>query len=102
VKVRVLAEAEVELRSAVLYYEDRQMGLGRDLHDRVSKAMHAIAGDPLRFPVYDGRLLTRDFRRATLERFPYLLVYEARDDEVLIVAIVHSSRDPGYWHGRVP
>jgi plasmid stabilization system protein ParE len=102
VKVRVLAEAESELRSAVLYYEERQVGLGSDLQDRVSKAIHEIAGDPLRFPLYEGKHLTRAFRRATVERFPYLLVYEVRDDEVLVVAVAHSGRDPAYWHERAP
>jgi plasmid stabilization system protein ParE len=100
VKVRVLAEAEVELRSAVLYYEQRQVGLGEDLYDRVSKAIYAIAGDPLRFPLYEDKQLTREFRRATVERFPYLLVYEVRDDEILIVAVAHSGRQPGYWDDR--
>ena len=99
-KIRVLAEAEVELRSAVLYYEECQMGLGKDLYDRVTKAIYAIAGDPLRFPLYEGRQLTRSFRRATVERFPYLLIYEVRDDEVLIVAVAHSGRQPGYWDHR--
>jgi plasmid stabilization system protein ParE len=101
VKVRVLAEAEAELRSAVLYYEERQVGLGEDLYDRVAKGIDAIARDPLRFPLYEGKQLTREFRRAIVERFPYLLVYEVRDDGILIVAVAHSGRQPGYWDHRV-
>jgi plasmid stabilization system protein ParE len=100
VKVRVLAEAEAELRSAVLYYEEQQVGLGKDLRDRVSKVIHTVAGHPLRFPRYEGKQLTRDFRRATVERFPYLLVYEVRDNEILIVAVAYSGRQPGYWDQR--
>ncbi len=99
-KVRVLAEAEAELRSAVLYYEERQVGLGKDLRDRVSQVIHAIAADPLLFPSYEGKQLARDFPRATVERFPYLLVYEVRDNEILIVAVAHSGRQPGYWDQR--
>ena len=99
-KLRVLAEAEAELRSAVLYYEERQAGLGKDLQDRVSNVIHTVARDPLRFPRYEGKQLTRDFRRATVERFPYLLVYEVRDNEILIVAVAHSDRQPGYWDHR--
>ena len=43
-KVRVLAEAEAELRSAVLYYEEQQVVLGKDLRDRVSKVIHTVVG----------------------------------------------------------
>ena len=50
---RVLAEAEAELLAAMLYYEDRQEGLGEDFYERVSNAMAAIARDPLRHPVYE-------------------------------------------------
>ena len=101
-KSRVLAEAEAELRSAVLYYERRRLGLGQDLYDQVSKTVQAVARDPLRFPIYEGQRLTRTLRRATVARFPYLVVYEARDDEILIVAVAHSAPLPGYWDQRDP
>ena len=48
VRLRVLAEAEAELLSATLYYEDRQRGLGQDFYERVASTMAGIAQDPLR------------------------------------------------------
>ena len=97
---RVLAEAEAELLSAMLFYEDRREGLGQDFYDRVSDAVMAIGREPLRFPVYEGKSSSRIFRRAPVERFPYIVVYQVRDDETLIVAVAHSSREPGYWEDR--
>ena len=67
---RVLAEAEAELLSAMLFYEDRHEGLGRDFYDRVSNTMVAIGRDPYRYPVYEGKPSSRMFRRARVERFP--------------------------------
>jgi plasmid stabilization system protein ParE len=95
--VRILAEAEDELEEAMLYYEDRRAGLGDDFRQRVSETIQSIARQPLRFPEYEGKRLTRLFRRALVTRFPYIVVYEAREDETLIVAVAHTSREPGYW-----
>ena len=99
-RLRVLAEAEAELLSAMLYYEDRQRGLGQDFFERVSNTMVAIVRDPLRHPFYEGKRSIRGFRRAAVERFPYIVVYEVREDETLVIAVTHSSRQPGYWEGR--
>jgi ParE-like toxin of type II ParDE toxin-antitoxin system len=33
-------------------------------------------------------------------RFPYTVVYKVGDDLVIIVAIAHHSKEPGYWHNR--
>jgi len=35
-----------------------------------------------------------------LARLPYALVYEVRDDAILILAIAHQSKRPYYWRGR--
>jgi len=94
VRPRVLAEAETELLSAMLFYEDRNEGLGRDFYDRVSDTMAAIGRDPQRYPVYEGKPSSRIFRRAPVERFPYIVVYQVRQDETLVVALAHSNREP--------
>jgi toxin ParE1/3/4 len=102
VRPRVLAEAEAELLSAMLYYEDQHKGLGQDFFDRVSDTIVTIGRDPRRYPVYEGKASSRGFRRVPVERFPYIVVYHARDDETLVVAVAHSSRSPGYWEDREP
>jgi hypothetical protein len=35
------------------------------------------------------------------KRFPYAIFFEPRSDEIVIVAIMHTSRSPGYWRSRV-
>ncbi len=84
----------------MLFYEDRQEGLGRDYFERVCETVESIAHDPRRYPVYEGKRSSRAFRRAAVDRFPYIVVYQIRTDETLIVAVAHSSQQPGYWEGR--
>lgn len=40
------------------------------------------------------------FRRCQMQRFPYGIVYEQTDAELIVVAVAHLHREPGYWQGR--
>ena len=97
---RVLTEAEEELLDAMLYYEDRRDGLGAYFYQCVTETILAIGKDPLRFPIYEGKRLSRHFRRALVAGFPYIVIYEVRDEETLVVAVAHTSQEPGYWKHR--
>jgi plasmid stabilization system protein ParE len=35
-----------------------------------------------------------------LKRYPFSVVYRIEADDILVVAIAHSSRDSSFWHGR--
>ena len=41
-------------------------------------------------------------RSCRLKRFPYHLVYIEEPNSVLIVAVAHFRRRPGYWKRRMP
>ncbi len=43
-------------------------------------------------------------RRYVFRRFPYVLYYrwDAKQDFVTIFAVMHCSREPGYWKDRIP
>jgi plasmid stabilization system protein ParE len=95
--LRVLPEAAAEMTDAARYYEARRAGLGQEFLDCVQDAIFALIARPLAFPRYEGMPLGRYFRRVPVARFPYLVVYEVRVDEVVVVAVPHTSREPGYW-----
>jgi len=97
---RILQEAEAELLEAIHWYDDREEGLGVDFFQQTLKTIRAIGKEPRRFPVYEGITLQRKLRRALVDRFPYVVIFEIRESEILIVAIVHTSRRPGFWQTR--
>jgi hypothetical protein len=39
-------------------------------------------------------------RRILLLGFPYQIVYRLRPAEIVIVAVAHLKRRPGYWKNR--
>jgi plasmid stabilization system protein ParE len=94
--VRLLREAEEELRAAAKFYEAEQSGLGRALLLEVRRALRFIAEYPLA-----ARIERAEIRVRTVARFPYRIYYRARPDEILVVAIGHRHRRPGFWRSRV-
>lgn len=88
--------AEDELLNAVGYLELRANGLGRQFFAEVRRAGDLIA----QFPESAVEILP-GIRKRLLRKFPYSLIYTIGRDGVLILAVAHHSRRPGYWVGRV-
>jgi len=42
----------------------------------------------------------RGFRRLPIRGYPYSIVYRIENNAVVVVAIAHASREPGYWEER--
>ena len=93
---RFLSPAEDEMTEAALFYESRSGGLGRDFLDDVQMAIARLSDYPdLGEPVDAG------FRRTLLHRFPFNLIYAVEPTGIVIVAVAHHGRAPGYWRSRV-
>jgi plasmid stabilization system protein ParE len=90
-----LAVAEID--DEVDYYESRQAGLGVELEDEIDAVLALI----LRFPYAAPQSRRRADRRvAPLDRFPFTIVYQIAGDEIVVLALAHTSRRPGYWFRR--
>ena len=98
----LLAEAEAELDEAAIWYDERRDGLGDELLRAVHSAFIVISEAPESWPCWpDTRPRTPTIRRFVLPRFPYAIAYQVYADRVIVLAIVHGSRAPRYWIGRV-
>ena len=95
--LRIAAPATQELAEAVRWYETQRQGLGAELLDAVTRTADLIQAHPEL-----GASVTSDdrARRLPVRRFPYQLVYLLRDSEIVIIAVAHTKRRPGYWQGR--
>ena len=94
-KVDFLSIAEIELNDAIDYYNEQSEGLGFELAYEVQKTIERI----IHFPEAWFKLSKRT-RRCRCKRFPYGVIYQIRQDFILIVAIMHLHRNPGYWKLR--
>ncbi len=93
---RFLLPAEEEMVAAAQYYEHQSVGLGTEFLTEVERTIAAISAHPNAAPKVKGEI-----RRWLLQRFPFGVLYVTTDEEIVIVAIMHLRRRPGYWEDRI-
>ena len=94
-KFRFLPPARAEFDEATMFYEGRESGLGTDFARAVERTIQRICDGPDTFAFLEDR-----FRFCPVSKFPYNVIYGI-DHMVEIVAVMHTSRQPGYWRDRV-
>ena len=94
-RIELLQEAEEEFLGAVEWYESRAPGLGKRFRDEVGRVVARIAEDPLLWRERPG-----GYRKVNLPVFPYYVAYFIRGEVILVAAVAHGHRLPGYWKSR--
>jgi len=89
-------EALQEYDEASHRYAEKEPGLDLRFIVCVENAIEAIVQDPMRWRKFD-----EDVRRCLTRVFPYAILYTIEEDYILIVAVAHFSREPGYWKHRI-
>lgn len=89
-------EALQDYQEAVDWYARRGPALARRFITAVEDAVWRVAETPERW-----RIIEEDVRRCLTRVFPYGVLYTIEAEFVLIVAVMHCSREPGYWKRRV-
>jgi toxin ParE1/3/4 len=93
-------EALLEYAEATNYYlREASPRVADTFITRVESAVRDVCESPTRWRIVDEP----DIRRYVLRRFPYVLYYrwEAEQEHVTIYAVMHCSREPGYWKHRI-
>ena len=85
-----------EYGEAVEFYAERRVELAQAFINAVEDAIFRIVESPSRWTVVD-----EDIRPCLTRKFPYGILYPVEDDYILIMAVMHCSREPGYWKKRV-
>ena len=88
-------DALTEYEEAARYYAERDPRVARQFVAAVEDAIQRIVDSPRRWQVID-----EDVRRCVSRIFPYGVLYTIEADYVLIVAIMHCSRERAYWKAR--
>jgi plasmid stabilization system protein ParE len=96
--VRFHPDAQHELADAAVWYEQRREGLGSELQRRVRDALKRIASNPAAWPRWPE---LPEVRVYPLSRFPFLLPYFLDEALLVILAVAHGRRRPGYWQNRL-
>jgi len=94
-EVRLRPEAEQDLADAAAWYEEQRQGLGHEFLDEVLMMLSSIEETPLMYPN-----VHRNTRRAVIHRFPFSVYFRVENATIVVIAIMHGSRNPRRWKSR--
>ena len=96
IAARFLKPAEAEAHEAAAYFDEQRAGLGDRFEQDLLAAVNFVIEHPLA-----GNSMNKHVRKFRLRTFRYNLIYAIDAGEVIIVAVAHHKRRPGYWGGRL-
>lgn len=88
-------DAEIEFNHAIDYYEECQNHLGLEFAQEVYATIHRIIDFP-----HAWHPMTAKTRRCLTNRFPFGVVYQHHNNEIIIIALMHQNQKPFYWKNR--
>jgi toxin ParE2 len=96
-KIEFLDPAKKEFAEAIAWYNQESEGLGYRFAAEVRRTLSRILEYPNAWPP-----LSKRARRCRASGFPYGVVYQIRDDAILVVSIMHLHRHPDSWKSGLP
>ncbi|OJY97220.1 MAG: hypothetical protein BGP25_12210 [Lysobacterales bacterium 63-13] len=99
--VRILGDAAEEAIEAAAWYEQQRPGLGTDFFSAFDAAVDLLEQQLVPLTRCPGRAGAAGARRVILKRFPYDIVIVEHAAELIVIAVAHQSRRPGYWRERL-
>ncbi len=94
-KIEFLDTAKKELAEAIIFYNQESEGLGYRLAVEVERTLSRIKQYPYAWPEISKRT-----RRCRTKGFPYGIIYQIREDLILIIAVMHLHRHPDSWKSK--
>jgi plasmid stabilization system protein ParE len=95
-EIALLAGARDDLDESYNWYESKEIGLGDRFLNYVQDGFLLIRQHPEIFPV-----LTSNFRRALISKFPFEIIYKIEEKRVVVYSVFNCSQDPQKWKSRV-
>ena len=78
-----------DLIEAARWYADQREGLDVQFAVAVELTLRRIEDTPAAYAICYGR-----FRKVRVDRFPYSIIYEIRNDDIVVHAAIHLRRGP--------
>jgi toxin ParE1/3/4 len=94
-QLRLLEHAEFDLDESAAWYDEQEPGIGEEFMTETRMAIRRILDNPDTYPIVRGNV-----RRFVMKRFPFLIYYTSDVNELTVLRVIHSSREPDEWKKR--
>jgi len=93
---QILQSAEDEIAEGMDYYNEQYPGLGYEFAVEIKEGMKRIKLFPEAWPPFQD-----DIRVSYVNRFPYGILYEVRQNRIIVFAIMHLKQNPEKWENKL-
>ena len=85
-----------DIKIAYDWYESQRVGLGEDFLLTLEESYVKITRTPKAY-----QDIYKTVRRKLVRRFPYGVYFVMKEDTVIVLAVLHTKREPLEWQARV-
>ena len=89
-KIKILPLAENEIDESIKFYESRSKGLGKQFLSYLKSYLKVLKTNPELFEIKKEP----GYRELTLVKFPFVIIYEIIENEVIVYSVFQTSRNP--------
>ena len=100
-QVKIGKDAALELEEAADWYEKEQPGLGNRLISAFEHAIQLLGEVNPPLAPSGGSAGKKGAQKLILHKFPFSMIVYEMEHTIVVVALAHHSRRPGYWKSRV-
>lgn len=94
--IEFIYEAKLDVKDTYDWYENKVIGLGDRFVSSLNRSVNLIKSNPFQYQTQFGEI-----RKALLNHFPYQIIYIVESKKIIILGVIHSSRDPIIWENRI-
>jgi plasmid stabilization system protein ParE len=88
-KLILTEEAVRDIEVSFQYYQEKQSGLGERFLAHIEEVIHLISQNPEICPTS-----FKTVRQATVNRFPFVVLYEIEEKHIVVYSVFHTSQHP--------
>ena len=82
-------KAQEDILEVVKWYSLQRVDLGTDFLVSIEATISKLENNP-----YQHRKYFREIRSIMMKRFPYRVIYKIVEDNIVIVGVFHTKRNP--------
>ena len=91
-------EAFTEIEDAFIYYQQQIEGLGSRFIQELELHLNSVHENPLHYSFFLGE---KPFRSNSLQHFPFSIIYEVTEKDVIVFSVYHQHQDPSKLSKRL-
>jgi hypothetical protein len=89
-------EAKKEFLEAISYFEECRSDLGLEFSKEVFSTIQRIVHFPSAWSKF-----SENTRRCLTNRFPYGVIYQIIEEEIIVIGVMQLNREPDHWKKRI-